>query len=150
LLVSTVDIGIAITDLVAFRSGFTCCLRAERRIARYGDAWLSGLSNPARENPMIDLMVRFADGSVAHNADAFPPSGIVSSPIIVPIGGEGSDPWRMVTYYWVSPLPTSGAVTFSIRSQILSLPEASQALDAQAFVASADRALPIWQSVNGP
>jgi hypothetical protein len=148
-LISDADVGVAITDLVAFPSGFTCCLRAERRIARYEDAWLRGLANPAREGPMIGLTVQFPDGTAAHNTDESPPSTDVTSPVITPIGGQGSDAWQIATYYWVSPLPTSGPVTFSVHAQSLALPEATATVGGEVFVAAAERALPIWRPRDG-
>ena len=119
-------------------------MHVQRRVARYGDPWLTALKTRTRE-PFVRLWAVFSDGSVAQNFGVSYETKVeLELPLMVPIGGEGMDPWKIANSYWVAPLPSSGLLRFEAESETLGVERISKGVRADLFTAAARKAIQLW------
>ncbi|WP_328850762.1 hypothetical protein OG994_21500 [Micromonospora globbae] len=157
LLAHTPDAAVAVTDLLAFPTGFQCTLAAVVRRERFGLAFDPTLQRELwrlREEPLPDEFLRFGvqfpDGRVATNLTQvpFPQVALPAGPVLLPDSGSGSDR-RYDMGFWIWPLPPAGPVTFVCQWPIFGIPECRSTVDAQLILDAARRAVQLWPDDDG-
>ncbi len=154
LLARTDDTAIAITGLMAYRTGFdfilSAVLRREDRRGHMFDPGLHHLRGRHHDEPLpaefLRLGVQFADGGVATNLDQRPfpaPDAEPAGPVLLPDGGGGGGR-RYDMRYWVWPLPPPGPLAFVCQWPAHGIPESRVEIDARLVLDAAARAIDLW------
>lgn len=155
LLARTDQAAIAITGLLAYRTGFEFVLsavlrREDRRGRIFGPGAHHYWSGRDNDEPLpaefLRFGLQFADGSVATNLDRrpfVPPDSQPAGPVLLADGGGGGSR-RYDMRYWVWPLPPPGRVAFVCEWPVYTIPESRADIDAQLIMDAAARAIQLW------
>jgi hypothetical protein len=148
------QLAIAVTGIVAFRTGFmfSVLTKATAVLEEMEPHWMWRHRRP-REGLPDDLLrfgVQFADGRKATNLtsrlhgldpDEAPDNGPVLS---VRSGGGGGGSWKQG--YWLWPLPPAGELSFVCEWPAHGITETRVAIDATPVIAAAEQAVVLWDS----
>jgi hypothetical protein len=152
-LAHTDEAAVAVTGLLAYRTGFEVMLSAVlRREDRRGHLLQPDVLHwPGRDDEPLPpeffrVGVQFADGGVATNLDR-PPFPVTDAepagPLLLPVEGGGGGR-RYDLRYWVWPLPPPGLVAFVCQWPAHGIGESRVEIDAQLILDAATRAIELW------
>jgi hypothetical protein len=150
LLAKTNTLALAVTDIVAYSTGFSLKLALKfhhdtKDFDPHQVMMQFRGGPPGDANDQLRFGVEFSDGRKATNLGPRLPAGDEPPPINLGISGGGGGGNRGWSYgYWVYPIPPEGPITIAFAWPHYDLPEESHQFDAAPILEAAGQVEHLW------